>query len=101
MWNHYGWPKKIWSGILVVLLIYTATVMPYKIALIDDGENIEMFYLDTIVDFLFVFDIYVNFNTPFKSNTDAYVYNRKIITGNYIKSWFIVDLLASAPMNMI
>jgi hypothetical protein len=62
--------RKIWSGILIFLLLYTATVMPYKIALIDDDENDPMFYMDSVVDFLFMIDIYVNFNTPLqKENT--------------------------------
>ena len=31
--------KKIWSVVLILLLIYTATIMPYKIALIEDDES--------------------------------------------------------------
>ena len=64
IWRPESNVSKIWQGILIFLLLYTATLMPYKIALIDDADSIELFYLDTVIDFLFMFDMYVNFNTP-------------------------------------
>lgn len=55
--------KKIWTITMLILLAYTATVMPYRIALVDD-DNFLFMVVDTIVDFLFMFDIFVNINTP-------------------------------------
>ncbi|CDW72811.1 cation channel family protein [Stylonychia lemnae] len=66
----------------------------------DDNENIELFYLDTVIDFFFMFDIYVNFNTPITVKTDVYNNNRKDIINSYLKSWFLIDLFASLPMNL-
>ena len=100
IWKPESTIMKIWQGILIFLLLYTATLMPYKIALIDDSDSIELFYIDTVIDFLFVFDMYVNFNTPILIKTDIYNNNRREIANNYLKTWFIIDLLASLPMNL-
>ena len=39
-------PKTVWNLIMVVLLIYTATVMPYKISFIDSVPGDGWYYLD-------------------------------------------------------
>ena len=59
-----------------MLLLYTATVMPYDIALIDDS-NIPMYNIDTCVDFMFMFDVLINFNSPLILENNKYNYNRK------------------------
>ena len=60
--------RKFWSGLLIFLLLYTATVMPYNLALVDDDSgNTPTYYLDLIVDGLFLIDIVFNFNTPIQS----------------------------------
>jgi len=60
------------------LLLYTATVMPYKIALIEDDSSLTLYYIDTAVDLIFMLDVFINFNMPleikYKSEPD---YNRK------------------------
>lgn len=55
---------KLWGAVIIILLFYTALVMPYRLALIEDDTNILFFYIDTIVDFLFIIDIIINFNMP-------------------------------------
>lgn len=52
--------KSIWSVLLIVLLIYTATYMPYKTCFIDD-PSAGSEAIDSIVDALFTADIIVNF----------------------------------------
>ena len=60
------------------MLLYTATVMPYKIALIEDDSSLTLYYIDTAVDLIFMLDVFINFNMPleikYKSEPD---YNRK------------------------
>jgi len=64
MLRHDGLALKVWSGVVLVLLLYTATVMPYCLALVDDSQVSQMFYIDTCIDFLFLLDVFINFNTP-------------------------------------
>ena len=64
MFNPDGNFKKIWGMVLIILLLYTATVMPYRMALMSDDESQEWFIVDLCVDMLFMCDIYINLNSP-------------------------------------
>jgi hypothetical protein len=71
---------KFWGLIIVVLLFYTALVMPYRLALIEDDKDVIFFLIDTSVDFLFIIDIFINFNMPIeKAYQTTPIYNRKAI----------------------
>lgn len=86
---------------LIVSLVYTATLMPYTIAVMEPGIDIWVFYVDVLNDFIFIFDIYVNFNTPFLKSDKEYEYRRKNITINYLKTWFVIDLLSALPLTLL
>ena len=45
--------KQIWNVVILILLLYTFTLMPYIIAFIDVTFDSPWFVLDTIVDVLF------------------------------------------------
>ena len=53
-------PKIIWNIILIFLLVYTATVMPYRIAFIENKIFDAWFYVDLLIDILFLIDVIVN-----------------------------------------
>ena len=82
-------------------MLYTSTVMPYKIALINDDDYPGLYHLDTVIDFMFMADILINFNTPITNDQGDVDYSRRRITLSYLKNWFIIDLLASLPLNLI
>jgi hyperpolarization activated cyclic nucleotide-gated potassium channel 2 len=86
---------------MVVLLLYTAFVVPYKISFIDDDPmGLKLF--DYLVDILFAFDIFVNFITAYDDvERGIPVRNPRMIASNYLKSWFIMDLLACLPIELI
>jgi hypothetical protein len=46
-------------------------------------------------------DILINFNTPITNDQGDVDYSRRRITLSYLKNWFIIDLLASLPLNLI
>jgi len=92
--------KRVWSIILIIILVYTATLMPYKLALIKKNEGF-WFYLDTLVDFLFMIDIYVNVNSPIPIRNDTFDYDRSRIFKNYLFGWLIVDIFASLPLDLL
>jgi hypothetical protein len=75
--------------------------MPYKIALINADDYPGLDHLDTVIDFMFMADILINFNTPITNDQGDVDYSRRRITLSYLKNWFIIDLLASLPLNLI
>ena len=53
-------PAKVWNIILMLLLLYTATIMPYKIAFIEVEPMSNWFFVDIIIDALFFTDFVIN-----------------------------------------
>ena len=56
--NHFI--KNIWNVVLIILLFYTATLMPFNICFIDNPSNASVNF-DTVVNALFTLDIFINF----------------------------------------
>ena len=54
-----------------------------------------------LIDALFLLDIIIIFNTSYLDDDFHVVYCRKKITQRYIKGWFIIDLLAVIPLDLI
>ena len=52
--------KTIWNLILIGLLIYTATYMPFSMCFIDTPSPISQKF-DQVVNILFTIDIFINF----------------------------------------
>lgn len=74
--------------------------MPYLVALINE-DNGRFVIIDTIMDILFVFDILIHLNSPIEEKTGIYNCHRKTIFMKYLKGWFFIDLIASAPLKLI
>jgi hyperpolarization activated cyclic nucleotide-gated potassium channel 2 len=55
-----------------------------------------MWIFETFIDSLFLVDIIISFNTGFYKKGYLVMKRREIIM-NYLKTWFIIDLVASFP----
>jgi hypothetical protein len=99
--NPEGKFKKFWTIIVICLLFYTATIMPYKLAMFSKDDGKFWFYLDTSIDVLFLIDIYINLNTPLEISDGEYEYNRCKIFISYLKFWLLIDLFSSIPTGII
>ncbi|CAG9312247.1 unnamed protein product [Blepharisma stoltei] len=93
--------KKCWTVLISILLIYTISIMPWRLAFTDpvffDGWTI----FEMILDFIFITDVFVcmlsveydnygNFNPKFSANFWKYIF-----------TWFILDVVASLPMTLV
>ena len=89
--------KIAWNIIIILLLLYTAVFVPFKISFLSgDNKVIEAF--EWVSDTLFALDIFVNFCTATEnSKTGMLEFSHKKLAFNYIKSWFFLDLLACFP----
>lgn len=63
--------KFFWNLILFFLLSYTATVVPYRTAFIDESSTF-MFIVELIVDILFVMDLFVNLVSAVELSEEKY-----------------------------
>ena len=90
--------KTAWNIIIILLLLYTAIFVPFKIAFIIEADGLIMKCFEWLVDILFGIDIFINFISAYEDrNANKMIFDRKKIAVNYIKSWFILDLIACFP----
>ncbi|KAL4471127.1 hypothetical protein ABPG72_006508 [Tetrahymena utriculariae] len=91
---------QIWSPILLCLVFYSATILPYRIAFQDDiSQGWDIF--DYVIDCLFWIDLVINMFSTYYDDDNQLVKSRKVVIINYLKSWFIVDLICCIPIDLI
>lgn len=56
---------------------------------------------ESVIDFLFFIDVIVIFNTAFYTENFDMIDSRKEISQNYLKGWFVVDIIAILPFDYI
>jgi CRP-like cAMP-binding protein len=93
--------RNLWDFYLSVWLIYSCIVTPVNLAFLETKPGDPLFVVDMIIDFSFLVDVIINFFTGFYDNEGAIHLGNKEIALNYLKSWFLLDLLASFPSGII
>lgn len=119
--------KIITNGIdaffFLFLLFCPFTQVPYNVAFKNKtSEDVSLLVVDSIVDLIFFIDIgkrktcqiiisvfakikkfsiiVLNFHTTFVGPGGEVVSDPKVIRTNYLKSWFIIDLLSCLPYDV-
>ena len=94
--------KLIWNIISVIMLLYTAIVMPFQVCFDDsDGIIAWSFTIDVILEILFILDIVVTFFSAYEDNDGNIIVRPWHIFKNYIKFWFWLDSIACFPLDYI
>ncbi|KAH8071247.1 voltage-gated potassium channel [Aureococcus anophagefferens] len=107
----FGW--DVW---LMVLIFYVMLVTPFQLsftrapdAYADNftagsppGYNkyVVLAVLNAMVDVMFLADLCLCFNTAFFED-NAWVVDRRRIAVNYLRSWFLLDLLSILPYQLV
>ncbi|XP_070569928.1 voltage-gated delayed rectifier potassium channel KCNH8-like isoform X3 [Ptychodera flava] len=99
---HYSTFKTVWDWLMLLAMFYVAIVVPYNVSFsTTKNPDSTSLYTDLIVEFLFIFDIILNFRTTYVSHSGQVVYKPKAIALHYVKSWFFIDLLAAIPLDLL
>eukprot|EP00873_Tetraselmis_striata_P006068 jgi/Tetstr1/426332/TSEL_016645.t1 len=106
--------RNYWDFIVILLVIYTTLVLPVRTAFLWSEEVVEDEFgvivntidgwtvMDLVIDFTFLFDVVLNFNTGFIREPDfVTILSRKKIALNYCKGWFVFDVVSSVPLDLI
>eukprot|EP00347_Sterkiella_histriomuscorum_P004721 403359363 len=91
--------RSVWNIMTIVLLVYTALFMPFKVAFVDQ-DTVLSTIIDWVVDSLFFFDILITFFTGYEETDGSFQYKLKSIAKNYIQTSFIIDLIACFPFQV-
>jgi len=62
--------------------------------------NEFIFYLEIVIDCMFMIDIVLNFNTGFYSGAKLQM-RRKAIAREYLCPWLFIDVISSVPYTWI
>ena len=84
--------KSYWNIVNIILLIYTAIYMPYRISFIDQTLLFQS-VIDWAVDALFSFDILVTLFSAYEEEDGAIQTNFRVIVMSYVQSWFFLDIV--------
>lgn len=85
--------RGIWNMVNILMLLYTALYMPYKVAFIDDETTLSA-NIDWIIDSLFFADIFITFFSAYEETDGSIEYRFSKIVKSYLKSSFILDFIA-------
>ncbi|KTG37579.1 hypothetical protein cypCar_00006105 [Cyprinus carpio] len=109
---HYSPFKAMWDWIILLLVLYTAVFTPYSAAFLLNELEQEKRHIcgytcnplnvvDMIVDVLFIIDIVITFRTTYVNHNDEVVTHPKLIAIHYIKGWFLIDMVAAIPFDLL
>jgi len=57
--------------------------------------------VDLVVDIMFIVDILINFRTTYVNKNDEVVSHPGKIAVHYFKGWFLIDMIAAIPFDLL
>jgi hyperpolarization activated cyclic nucleotide-gated potassium channel 2 len=90
-----------WNLALIFLLLYTATIMPYRMAFVEPVMFDAWFFIELLVDIGFFTDVCVNLLSAYHDEDNKIVIDRRQIFLRYLKSWMLLDIVACIPFSHI
>jgi hypothetical protein len=97
--------KTSWDVWISIVLLVTCIILPARIAFIkpkEDEHTINTWLvINTILDFFFLLDMVVIFNSAFYDEYLKIIDDRKPIAKKYLTGWFTIDVLSIIPFDVI
>eukprot|EP01083_Nonionella_stella_P078910 216228_1 len=92
--------RCIWDMFVMLLLVYTSIEIPLTVSF---GQSTLTAYVGLAVDCFLLIDIVLNFHTAYFDKYDhlRVVTNKRHICKNYLKHWFIIDLITCIPFQFL
>ena len=91
-WCCYYWKHECINDILTLYTCRTRDNIP---------DWLFVYFLDRLTDFIFFIDIGVNFRSAYVDITGTVRFDSTIVSKQYIKTWFILDVISILPFEEI
>lgn len=88
--------KQLWNSVILLLLLYSFTVVPFIIAFSSMDPGSLWYYLDISTSALFFLDILLMFNTAIQDE-EKLITNRGVIAWKYATGMLVIDILSVFP----
>lgn len=92
---------QYWSIVITLLMLYVAVFSPYRLAFTEDVYFDGWTVFDFVLNGVFCLDIAINFCTCYELPDGTIEDRRRKIAAQYLKKWFLVDLISSVPFNVL
>ena len=86
---------------MTLILLFACIVTPVRISFYSRENGLKWLVIDTVVDFFFLIDMCVIFNTAYYDLDFNIIENRKTIAKEYLRTWFMIDFIAVIPVEFI
>jgi len=104
-----SWLRLVRNFVFVILLLYTGTVLPFRLCFIDFriplsqklDESKTWFFIETVVDALFWADLLLNFFLRHKDRNGLEVVGLRATASKYFRTYFFIDLIACLPPQLV
>ncbi|XP_018939699.2 potassium voltage-gated channel subfamily H member 4-like isoform X1 [Cyprinus carpio] len=104
---HYSVCKALWDWLILLATFYVAVTVPYNVCFSApddpdcDSTSRTTLVSDIAVEMLFILDIILNFRTTYVGPAGQVVYEARSICLHYCTTWFILDLIAALPFDLL
>jgi hypothetical protein len=85
-----------WDSFLLLLLAYTIVSMPLRLGFEIQADD-ATYWFELSCDIAFLCDVLLNFRTSYFEDDDTEVFDPKLCALNYLRTWFVLDLISSIP----
>jgi len=88
-----------WDSFLLLLILISCILIPYQFVFIHEvswGSS----YVIYLIDIIFLLDIWLNFNTSYRSH-GVEIFSRKKLYRHYARTSFPMDLVANLPFDLL
>ena len=91
---------QVWDLVTLLSLLFTLTVTPYEVALLEPAMNALLFF-NQFITAIFLMDMVVTLHTPYMDASGVLVKEPMRIAWRYLQSWFMFDLLSCVPFDLL
>ena len=91
--------RVLWDTFVTLLLMWTAIVVPLRIAFWTDASD-GVIAWEYVIDFFFLVDIGICFISAFVDYEGRVITDRSRIARHYLRTWFLLDLIATIPFSL-
>jgi hypothetical protein len=91
--------KTYWDMIGFAFIVIQSIMIPFNLCFSVNPTGF-MGFLEYLIDCFFIVDMIINFNCGFYKK-GVLIMTRKEIMINYLKTWFVLDALATFPYTWV
>ncbi|KAG2445187.1 hypothetical protein HYH02_008655 [Chlamydomonas schloesseri] len=93
--------RRMWINVQLFVVLYIIWVTPVRVGF-DKPATGFWFWFEGLIDLFFYTDLVLNFFTAYEHPvTGELITNHKKIALRYLRTWFVVDLLATFPSDYV